>query len=150
MTTENSAKTFRVRRIIPVKKERLFRAWTEPEQVTRWWTIGEGWRAEFAEIDLRVGGVFTVGNRPRSGEPVLITGKFLEVEPPDRLVYTWRFGPANPEENVITVEFRELGEETEIVVTHEQASKAMLAGAVAGWEAALESLKTYSSLTAPR
>jgi uncharacterized protein YndB with AHSA1/START domain len=49
---ENSTETLRIRRIIPATKETLFRAWTEPEQLKRWWTIGEGWKAEFAEIDL--------------------------------------------------------------------------------------------------
>lgn len=143
MTTEDSTETLRIRRIIPATKERLFRAWTEPEQVTRWWTIGEGWRAEFAEIDLRVGGRFKVRNRPRAGEPILITGEFLEVEPPDKLVYTWRFEPTNSEESVITVEFNEMGDQTEVSITHERLSREMGPSAAAGWESALESLAQF-------
>jgi uncharacterized protein YndB with AHSA1/START domain len=143
LTTENSTETLRIRRIVPATKERLFRAWTEPNQVTRWWTIGEGWKAEFAEIDLRVGGKFKVGNKPRAGEPILLTGEFLEVEPPDKLVYTWRFGATNPEESVITVEFNEVGDQTEVLITHEHSSKEMGPGAVAGWESALASLARF-------
>lgn len=143
MTAENSTETLRIRRVIPATKERLFRAWTEPSQVTRWWTIGEGWRAEFAEIDLRVGGKFKVGNRPRAGESVLISGEFLEVKPPDRLVYKWRFGPASPVESVITVEFNEAGDQTEVLITHENSPKEMGPGAVAGWEAVLAGLARF-------
>ena len=70
MTSEGVPEVLRIKRVIPATKERLFQAWTQPEQLRRWWTIGEGWKAEFAEIDLRVGGKFRVGNKPRSGEPV--------------------------------------------------------------------------------
>lgn len=143
MTLENSTETLRIRRIIPATKETLFRAWTEPEQLKRWWTIGEGWRAEFAEIDLRVGGKFRVGNKPRVGETVLLTGEFLEVEPPNRLVYSWQFGQANSEPGIITVEFKEMGHQTEVSITHERSAREMAPSAVAGWESALESLERF-------
>ena len=145
MTAEGASETLRVSRIVAAPKERVFRAWTEPSQVTKWWTIGEGWKTPFAEIDLRVGGKFSLGNRPAGGELVLITGEFLVVEPPDRLVYTWRFPGAEPAENRITVEFRGLGAQTEVVVTHEQASKEMAEGAALGWKAALEGLGSFVS-----
>lgn len=130
----------RIRRIIPATKERVFRAWTEPAQLKRWWSIGEGWRTLFAEIDLRVGGKFALGNKPPDADMLLITGEFLVVDPPDKLAYTWRFQGTNPEENIITVEFHGRGEKTEVVVTHEQSSKEMGPSALAGWRAALESL----------
>lgn len=138
--TERPTETLRVSRVVPATRERVFRAWTEPEQVKRWWTIGEGWSTQSAEIDLRVGGKFALGNRAEGGQVVLITGEFLVVEPPDRLVYTWRFPGSEPAENKVTVEFRDNGGKTEVVVVHEQASKEMAEGAVAGWTAALRSL----------
>lgn len=111
----------------------------------KWWTIGEGWKTRFAEVDLRVGGKFTLGNEPAGGSILLITGEYLVVEPPDRLVYTWRFQGENPEESLITVEFKGDGDKTEIVVTHERASKEMAQGAIAGWEAVQHSLEAFSS-----
>jgi len=130
----------RVRRVVPARKERVFRAWTEPSQMKRWWTIGEGWRTSFVDVDLRVGGRFTVGNEPAGGSPLLITGEFLVVQPPDKLVYTWRFELPRPEETLVTVEFRSLGDATEVLVTHEHSSEEMGPSAEAGWNAALERL----------
>jgi len=143
LTSEGVPEVLRIKRVIPATKERLFQAWTQPEQLRRWWTIGEGWRAEFAEVDLRVGGKFRVGNKPRSGESVLLTGEFLEIEPPDRLVYTWQFGLTNPGQSLITVEFKEMGGATEVSITHEHSPRDMGPGAVAGWEAILEGLNSY-------
>ena len=141
--------TLRVTRVIPAKKERVFRAWTNPDEVRRWWTIGEGWKAEFVEMDVRVGGKLRLGNRPRGGDLVLVTGEFLEVRPPDRLVYSWRFLPAAPEVNTITVDFREMGEKTEVTITHANSSREMAAGARDGWAYALSSLSTFLGVTGP-
>jgi uncharacterized protein YndB with AHSA1/START domain len=141
--TAEKFETLRIKRVIPARKERLFRAWTQPEELRKWWTIGEGWRAEFAEIDLRVGGKFKIGNMPRRGELVPLSGEFLEIEPPDRLVYTWRFGLTNPSQSIITVEFRDVGDKTEVSITHERSPKDMGPAAVAGWESILEGLKSF-------
>lgn len=141
--TAEEFETLSIKRVIPAKKERLFRAWTQPEELRKWWTIGEGWRAEFAEIDLRVGGKFMVGNKPRRGELVLLSGEFLKIEPPDRLVYAWQFGPTIPGQSVITVEFREVGDGTEVSITHERSPKSMGPAAVAGWESILEGLYSF-------
>jgi len=132
--------TVQVRKVVPATKERVFRAWTDASQVKRWWTLGEGWKTSFVELDLKVGGRFTVGNEPAAGSPLVITGEFLEVQPPDKLVYTWRFQLPKPEDTLVTVEFRSLGTETEVLVTHEHSSKEMGPSAVAGWTAALNGL----------
>jgi len=135
--------TLRVRRVIPATKERVFRAWTDPSQLKAWWRIGEGWSTTSAEVDPRVGGRIALGNQPVGGGNMVITGEFLRVEPPDVLVFTWRFPGAVPEESVVTVEFRQLGEETEVVITHEGSPRAMAPGAVAGWNATLQSLAGF-------
>jgi uncharacterized protein YndB with AHSA1/START domain len=132
--------TIRVRKVVPAPKERVFRAWTEPSQVKRWWTIGDGWKTSSVDVDLRVGGRFTVRNEQAGGDPLLITGEFVVVQPPDKLVYTWRFQLPKPEDTLVTVEFRGLGDATEVFVTHEHSSKDMGPSAVAGWNAALEGL----------
>jgi len=140
---EDATETLRVSRIVPARKEMVFKAWTDPSQLKKWWCIGEGWTTPFAEVDLRVGGRIALGNQPLGGGTVVITGEFLRVEPPDRLVYTWRFPGARPEESVVTVEFNELGAQTEVVITHERSPKAMAPGAIAGWRTALEGLASF-------
>jgi len=92
------------------------------------------------EIDLRVGGKFSFGNESDTGALTTITGEFLVVERPSKLVYTWRFPGAPSESSTITVEFHDMGPQTEVVVTHTKVSKEMLLGAIGGWEAAIAGL----------
>ena|SRR5579862_4213506 len=129
----------RISRVVNASKARAFEAWTESSQVRRWWRIGEGWTTPSAEIDLRVGGKISLGNQPSGGGLVVVTGEFLQIDPPDKLVYTLHFPGALPEESTVTVEFNELGDQTEIVITQEM-SQAMVESAVDGWNTALDCL----------
>lgn len=72
-------------------------------------------------MDLRVGGRFRLGMRKLpDGEIFYLAGTYREVRPPERLVYTWRW-ESEPElgETLVTVELRERGASTEVVLTHE-------------------------------
>ena len=148
MTSPDPADTLTVSRVVPGKRNRVFRAWTKPSELKQWWTLGEGWTTSSVKVDLKVGGKFSFGNESESGGATTITGEFLVVEPPSKLVYTWRFPGAPPEAGTITVEFHDLGPQTEVVVTHTNVSKEMLLGAIQGWEAALASLIMF--LVAPK
>jgi uncharacterized protein YndB with AHSA1/START domain len=140
---ESPGETLTVTRTVPAQRKRVFRAWTRPAELKKWWSIGEGWKTSSAKVDLRVGGKFSIGNEPPGGGAVVITGEFLVVEPPSKLVYTWIFPGNTTEESMITVEFRDLGKQTEVVVTHAKASKAMLLEAIEGWDTALAGLEVY-------
>lgn len=74
-----------------------------------------------AEVDLRPGGSYRFAMAPAEGDPFIVGGTYREVEPPARLVYTWRWetGPAaDGSESLVRVEFNELGQRTELVLTH--------------------------------
>jgi uncharacterized protein YndB with AHSA1/START domain len=110
----------RITRIIDAPREDVFRAWTEPEQIRRWWGPGE-FTCPAAEVDLRPGGSYRLEMQPTAGDPFVVAGTYLEVEPPARLVYTWRWesGPAaDGSESRVSVEFRADGERTELILTH--------------------------------
>jgi uncharacterized protein YndB with AHSA1/START domain len=111
--------TLRLRRTFQAPRQKVFRAWTEPEELKKWWGP-DGFSTPSAEIDLRVGGRFRIAMKsPRDNVHVLV-GTYREVRPPERLVYTWRW-EAEPEygETLVTVEFLDRGESTEVVLTHE-------------------------------
>ena len=135
--------TLRLSRTIPAPRERVFKAWTTPAEVKKWWSIGEGWTTSSAKFDLRVGGKLAIGNEPQGGGTVLITGEFTVVERPSKLEYTWLFPGSPPDEGLVTVEFHEFGKQTEVVITHSRASKEMLLGAIEGWNTTLASLEVY-------
>ena len=134
-----------VRKLLPARKERVFKAWTDPSQVKRWWKIGEGWKTLSVDMDLRVGGRFSLENETAEGNNLVISGEFLKVQPPDRLVYTWRFPAPVPVDTLVTVEFRERGDGTEVVVRHEHTGQEMGPSAIAGWTMALSELASLLS-----
>src|SRR5258708_17334250 len=87
--------TLLVRRTIPATPARLFAAWTEAEQLREWWGPA-GVACIGAEVDLRVGGRYRVGNQFPDGTVLWIAGEFEVVQPPHRLTYTWR-GEGSPD-----------------------------------------------------
>jgi uncharacterized protein YndB with AHSA1/START domain len=109
-------------RTIEAPREQVFRAWTDPDELRRWWGPGEFTCPE-AQVDLRPGGRYRLVMQPTAGDPFVLGGTYREVEPPARLVYTWRWetGPAaDGSESLVTVEFRDRGEQTELVLTHSE------------------------------
>jgi uncharacterized protein YndB with AHSA1/START domain len=107
-------------RTLDAPREEVFRAWTDPEQIRSWWGPGEFTCPE-AEIDLRPGGSYRLVMQPTAGDPFVVAGTYREVEPPARLVYTWRWetGPAaDGSESLVMVEFRDRGTKTELALSH--------------------------------
>jgi len=120
-STPGTEITLNLRRIFKAPRKKVFRAWTDPEELKKWWGP-EGYATPSAEVDLRVGGKYRLGMRKLpDGEIFYLSGIYREVRPPERLVYTWRW-EAQPEhgETLVTVEFREVGDSTEVVLTHER------------------------------
>lgn len=79
----------------------LFRCWTEPDLIVRWFTPAP-WTTASATIDLRPGGANTIIMHGPNGEVQPNHGCYLEVDPPHRLVFTdaftgdWRPSEAPP------------------------------------------------------
>jgi uncharacterized protein YndB with AHSA1/START domain len=133
-----------VRRKIRAPLERVFEAWTTPAQLMRWWGP-RGVRCIAAEVDLRVGGSYRIGNQLPDESVIWIAGEFAVVAPPRELVYSWQVTPGPPGRERVTVRFepREPGA-TEIVIVHERIeSAAMRAGHEKGWEGCLDGLSTF-------
>jgi uncharacterized protein YndB with AHSA1/START domain len=73
-----------------------------------------------AEVDLRVGGKYRIHMRAPDGALHRLVGAYRLVDPPRKLVYTWRWED-DPEagETLVTVEFLGRGESTDLVLTQE-------------------------------
>ena len=79
-----------VRRVIGAARERVFRNWTEPEQLRRWWGPG-GFTCPEAQVDLRPGGTYRLVMRAPGGGPLMsVAGTYRTVDPPALLIYTSR------------------------------------------------------------
>jgi uncharacterized protein YndB with AHSA1/START domain len=132
----------RIRRVIDAEPERVFAAWTEPELLRQWWGP-TGVRCIAAEIDLRAGGAYRIGNQLPDGAVVWISGEFELVERPRRLVYSWRVG-TEPVSR-LTVSFTAHGETaTEVVIHHERIhSDAVRDDHERGWIGCLDGLAAW-------
>ena len=115
-TTETK---LQIRRTFAASREKVFRAWTEPEQLKKWFAPTDEYSTPIAEVDLRVGGRYRIQMRSPEGGLHTVRGNYREVQTLEKLVYTWDWEDNPMGETLVTVEFRDLDEATEIVLTHE-------------------------------
>jgi uncharacterized protein YndB with AHSA1/START domain len=126
----------------------VWRTWTTPDLVKRWWG-GKRGEVTLAEIDLRVGGSWRYVMTANEGFEVGFHGEFREIVPEERLVHTEVFegvpdGDADPA--VITNVFTENDGRTTVTMLTEVSSKevrdAILAtGMELGMQEALDALE---------
>ena len=131
-----------IRRMIAARPERIFDAWTKPELLQQWWGPA-GVRCIAAEIDLRVGGSYRIGNELPDGRVIWISGEFELVESPHRLVYSWCVGdePASR----VTVTFIAVDGATEVLIQHDRVrSQAVRDDHEHGWGGCLDGLERWA------
>lgn len=105
----------------PVAPEKVWRAWTDPEAVKKWWGPGPGELVSAAELDVRVGGRFRIVFGGADGRANECAGIYKEVSPNRKLVFTWTWPRTTPErESLVTITFQEVQGGTELVFRHER------------------------------
>lgn len=102
----------------------MYSAWTNPEILQRWLHPGPEWSNPFAEIDLVVGGKYRIGfAHPDEKNIHTVGGRFIEIVPEKRLVYTWTWEPPHDDadiETLVTVEFFDSDEGTLVKLVHDR------------------------------
>jgi uncharacterized protein YndB with AHSA1/START domain len=132
-----------MRRRLPAPRAEVFRAWTQPE-ILRQWFCPVGFSVVTSEVDLRPGGRYRLGMKAPDGSVHTTSGVYQEIQPPERLVCTWRFEDPDALETLVTVEFRDLGGDTELVLRQDRfADTKRRDGHLSGWVGCLESLDQY-------
>jgi uncharacterized protein YndB with AHSA1/START domain len=144
-TPQAVQEALKVSRTIRASRQRVFRAWTEPELMMRWF-VEEDDEMRVCHIDLRKGGRYEFEGTSK-GRPWSVRGEYLEVKPPERLVYTWTWsidpakGEATGDDTLVTIDFIDRGKETDVVVTHERFASAEARDMHAhGWKGCLDRL----------
>ena len=133
----------RLERTIRTDRERAFAAWTKPE-ILRQWSAPAGMTIPEGQLDLRVGGRWSVVMLEPNGKRHEAFGRYLEVTPPKRLVYThaWKEDNGSSPETTLTVEFFEVPGGTRVVLTQEGFESAQARdGHDQGWSSALDNLE---------
>jgi uncharacterized protein YndB with AHSA1/START domain len=128
----------------------VFEAWARPDLFQRWWTPASfGLSIVSYEADIRTGGAYRLVMRhPASEQPMAFFGRYIEVTPPTRLVWTNEEGGEAGAVNTVT--FEDQGGATRVVVHELYPSKAaldeaMASGSTSGW---VEQFKQLEELIA--
>jgi uncharacterized protein YndB with AHSA1/START domain len=119
-----------ITRVLDAPRDLVFRAWTEPDLVMRWWGPKD-FTTPVCEIDLRPGGVWFSCMRSPEGQDFCSKSIYHEIVEPERLVYTDSFADAEgnvvpasyygmtedwPLESIATVTFEEVGDKTKLKI----------------------------------
>ena len=123
----------------------VFEAWTTPELLMQWWAPPSfGITFLSCEADVRPGGTYRfVFGHPESDEPMAFVGRYIDVEPNKRLVWTNEEGDDGP---VTTVTFEEQDGKTHLVLHDLYPSKdaldeAIASGSVSGYPEQFDALE---------
>ncbi len=100
----------------------VYRAWTTPELVRRWWTAKRG-EMTIAEIDLRVGGMWRYVMVADGGFEVGFHGEYREIVPNERLVSTEVYEGMPDAEALDTLTFTETDGRTTLTMLVQHATK---------------------------
>lgn len=108
----------------------VFEAWTKPELLRQWWVPKScGLSLISCETDVRVGGAYRLVFVHGDSEPMAFHGKYLEVAPPSRLV--WSNEESGDAGQITTVTFEEKAGKTLVVMSELYPSKDALDSALA-------------------
>lgn len=123
MPTTAAAARLVIERVLPADRETVFRCWTDPAHLARWFGPTPGHCTPVSAIDLRVGGRYRIGMRKGDGGAThIVSGVYQEIAPPRKLVFTWAWETSiqPQDETLVTIEFHPLGEKTRLVLIHER------------------------------
>ena len=133
-----------VTRTINAPPRIVFEAWTKAELFQRWWVPKSlGLTLLSCELDVRVGGAYRlVFGHPAAPEPMAFHGRYLEVTPPSRLVWTNEEAGGNGQ--ITTVTFDERAGQTLLAMHELYPSKEALDAAGTGAQDAM--VETFEQL----
>jgi uncharacterized protein YndB with AHSA1/START domain len=144
-----------ITRLVAAPRDLVFRAWTEPAHLARWWGP-QGFTNPVCEVDARVGGELRIVMRGPDGTDYPMRGVFREVVAPERLVFT-NF-PVDAQDRPLmdgltTVTFGAEGGKTRLTIATRATGLAavaarMLEGMQAGWTQSIDRLEAYVATAA--
>lgn len=135
-------------RVLKAPRERVFAAWIDPDQASRWW-LPQDCTLVSCKMDVREGGAWHRRMRVPDGSVVSKWGAYHEVTSPERLVFTYNTeyadGRIDPE-TLVTVTLEDLGgARTRLTLRHERFwSEPASISHTGGWTGALNRLEQFT------
>ena len=135
-----------ISRVFDAPRSLVFKAWTEPEHLARWWGP-KGFTLVDCEMDVRPGGAWFRRMRSPEGAEYIKRGIYREIAAPERLVFTYvnedADGTLGPE-TMVTVTFEDVGARTRLTLHHAGFDTIPSRHAhEGGWTSALERFTEY-------
>lgn len=141
LTTE--ANQLSIKQTFSATASRLFACFTQPELLNQWHAPSELMTTK-SEVNLRVGGDYRIAMTDPEGKTHTAVGVFKEINEPSKLVYSWRWEDSEDPDTQVTVEFKQLGQETEVTLTHINFANSDLASHHSqGWSGIFARLATF-------
>jgi uncharacterized protein YndB with AHSA1/START domain len=123
--------------------EKVYAAWAQPAKLTQWFGPDSG-AVTRAELDLRVGGRYTVVFHTEDGEEHHVSGVYREVVPNEKLVFTWAWRSTPERESLVTILIKPDGDGSLLTLIHEQFfDEAARDRHEYGWTGSLNKLEAY-------
>ena len=142
MNEQPNGLVLKLKHVLDSPPERIFKLLTEPAELAKWWGP-HGFTTPEVELDLSVGGRYRFTMQPPEGEAFHLSGEFIEIAPPTRLVYTFCWDEPDPDdrETVVVLSLGAVGDATEVSLSQgEFATDERLALHRSGWADSLEKL----------
>lgn len=141
---DSSERTLVITRIFDAPRRLVFKAWTEPEHLARWWGP-RGHTTSVSEMDFRPGGAYRFRMRSPEGVVHWWHGTIREIVEPERIVWSCMLDDADGKpvyaETLLTVTFEDHGAKTRLTL-HQGVFETVTArdGHHAGWNSGLDRL----------
>lgn len=119
--------------------EAVFDAWTDPAVAARWLFTSPTSETHATELDVRVGGAWTISDR-REGVDYVATGQYLEVDRPRRLVFTFGMPQFSPLFGRVVVTCEPDGAGCLMTLRQEELPPEHHEGTIEGWRLMFEGL----------
>ncbi len=130
-----------LKRRLNAPPEKVYAAWAQPAKLAQWFGPDSG-AVTRAELDLRVGGRYTIVFHTEDGEEHQVGGVYREVVPNQKLVFTWAWRSTPERESLVTILMKDDGDGTLLTLTHEQFfDEAARDRHREGWSGALDNLE---------
>jgi uncharacterized protein YndB with AHSA1/START domain len=108
--------TLEIERILQTSVDDAFEAFVDADRLAQWWGP-QGFTVRVLSFPARGGERYRIEMRPPEGDPFHLSGEFHEVDSPERLAFTFRWEPPDPDdiETLAELEFRSAGAKTTAV-----------------------------------
>jgi uncharacterized protein YndB with AHSA1/START domain len=121
--TEARAPALVIKRTFDAPRDLVWKVWSDPAHAKQWWGPN-GFTLPFVEMDQRPGGKWRAQMRSPDGKDMWQHGVYREIVPPEKTVYTFVWDSEPEHEMLVTVEFAERGNKTEMTFRQEGFSSA--------------------------